>query len=173
MKRTRPLVAALVLASLCLALAGCAGSADTKKAAFPDDKLIAQKGDTYTAAVWHGSLPGEVVMDGFTGTATLLGVTVPEGGGELAVDYDQDVSAGDFKTVLVRYGETVEPVCEGTDGGQRTFALQAGDYAVKAVGLEASCCFSMEIGATGGVEAFVPGDAFDPAEPVALEPLEA
>lgn len=163
-----------VLAALCLALTGCGGLANSvQAAAYPDDKLIAQEGDTYTAVQWRGEPPDNMSIDEFTGTRAWLRLSVPEGGGELVVDYDQTVTAGDFKTVLVKYDERVEVVCEGTDSGTRTFALEPGDYAVKAVGLKAAAHLATQIKASDGVTAVLPGDAFDGDKPLSLRPLAA
>lgn len=163
-----------VFVVLSLALTGCANLAgSTQGATYPDDKAIARKGDVYTTMLWGGSLPDEIDMKGFTGTAALLELSVPECGGELAVDCDQAVSAGDFKTVLVRYGENADLICEGTGGAARSFSLEPGDYAIKAVGLDAAVHLAFQIRATDGVAAVVPGDAFDGDEPVVLEPLKA
>lgn len=171
---TKKLLALPVIAALCLALAGCGGLANsTQAAAYPDDKLIAQRGDTYTAVQWTGNPPDEMSVGEFTGTRAWLRLSVPEGGGELAIDYDQAVTAGDFKTVLAKYDERVEVVCEGTDAGARTFALEPGDYAVKAVGLKAAARLATQIRASEGVTAMLPGDALDGDEPVTLEPLAA
>ena len=163
-----------VLVVVCFALAGCSSSTgSTQAAAYPDDKLVMQRGDTYSAGLWGGSLPDEVNMGQFTGMAALLLLAVPVGGGELFIDYDQTVTSGDFKTVLVMYGESVELMCEGTGAEEKSFTLTAGDYAIKAVGLDASSRLIAQIKASEGIEADIPGDAFDSSTPVTLEPLAA
>lgn len=163
-----------VLVVVCFALVGCSSSASSAQvAAYPDDKLVAQQGDTYSAQLWGGSLPDEVNFGGFTGTASLLHLAIPEGGGELFINCDQTVTAGDFKTVLVKYGESVELICEGSSNKEQSFTLEAGDYAIKAVGLDASSHLIAQIKASEDIEADIPGDAFDSSTPVTLEPLAA
>ncbi|WP_143412120.1 hypothetical protein [Arabiibacter massiliensis] len=165
----------LAMAALCLALSGCAGLANRVQTSMYDDEgLIAQEADSYTALIFNGSVQDEMSFDGFTGSCSVLDVSVPVGGGKLLIEYDVSVSKGDFKIVLVQGAKQVEAVCEGTGEGTRTFDLEAGNQVVKVVGDGAASTVALGFKATEGVTAR-PADVFSegwPLEDGEPEPLQ-
>lgn len=161
--------------ALCCALTGCSGLASTEqKSVYHDDNRIARETDTYTALNlrgFHDDSADSLSVGELTGSITRLRLSVPEEGGEFRVDYDVAVRAGDFKIVFVD-GEHVDIVCEGSGSGSRTFTLHQGAYALKVVGKHAGAEIALDLEATEGITAKIPGDAFDDARTIELEPLE-
>ena len=157
--------------ALCCVLTGCSGLATAEqKSIYHDDARIARGFDTYSVVDSRGSLFDRHLGE-LTGLETWLQLSVPEEGGTFRVDYDVTVQAGDFKIVFVD-GKNVDVVCEGTGVGSRTFTLEPGDYALKAVGTHAGADIELELQASEGVTAVDPdGPRGDPRD-VELEPLE-
>ncbi|OUO87613.1 hypothetical protein B5F40_13495 [Gordonibacter sp. An230] len=111
-------------------------------------------------------------MGEFSGLETWLRLSIPEKGGTFRIDYDVDVSAGDFKIVLVD-GEDVDVVCEGTAVGSRIFTLDPGDYALKAVGVHANVDIELELQASEDIDAVEPDGPLGDDKPAKLQPLES
>ncbi len=157
--------------ALCCILAGCSALATAEqKSIYHDDARIAQEVDTYSIVDSRGSLFDRHLGE-LNGLETRLWLSVPEGGGAFWLDYDATVRAGSFKIVLVN-GENVDVVCEGTDVGSRTFTLEPGDYALKAVGTHASVDIELNLRASEGVAAANPDGPLGDPRNVELEPLE-
>lgn len=156
----------------CLLLAGCAGPINLmQQSIYHDDTRIARGFDTYTVANRNGSLPDRHLGE-FSGLETWLRLSIPEKGGTFRIDYDVDVSAGDFKIVLVD-GEDVDVVCEGTAVGSRIFTLDPGDYALKAVGVHANVDIELELQASEDIDAVEPDGPLGDDKPAKLQPLES
>lgn len=169
-KRIMATFTAMALALACL-LAGCSGLASVEqKSIYHDDVRIAQGADTYTVVNSRGSIFDRHIGE-MTGLETWLRLSIPEEGGTFRIDYDVDVSAGDFKIVFVD-GEDVDVVCEGTAVGSRTFTLDPGDYALKAVGTHAGADIELELQASQGVTAVDPDGPLGDPRDVKLEQLE-
>lgn len=170
-RRIIAVAASLTLASFMLA--GCAGPFNImQRTIYHDDDRIAQGFDTYTVVNRTGSAFDKIHVGEFTGLKTWLRLSAPEGGGTCRIDYETIVSAGDFKIVFVEDGASVDLICEGTESGSRTFSLEQGDYALKAVGAHARADISIELHATEGITAIEPGDGLDEDRPFELQPLE-
>ena len=158
------------LALSCL-LTGCSGLASVEqKSIYHDDVRIAQGADTYTVVNSGGSIFDRHIGD-MTGLETWLRLSVPEGGGTFRVDYDVTVQAGDFKIVFVD-GKNVDVVCEGTAVGSRTFTLDPGDHALKAVGTRAGADIELELQASEGIDAVEPDGLLGEARDVELGGIE-
>ena len=169
-KRIMATATAMALALACL-LAGCAGPINLmQQSIYHDDARIARGFDTYTVANRNGSLSDRHLGE-FSGLETWLRLSIPEEGGTFRIDYDVDVSAGDFKIVFVD-GEDVDVVCEGTAVGSRTFTLDPGDYALKAVGTHAGADIELELQASEDVTAGDPDGPLGDPRDVKLEQLE-
>lgn len=157
--------------ALCCVLTGCSGLANTEqKSIYHDDPRIAQGSDTYSVVDSRGSLFDRHLGE-LTGLETWLQLSVPEEGGTFRVDYDVTVQAGDFKIVFVD-GKNVDIVCEGSGVGSRTFTLEPGDYALKAVGTHAGADIELALQASEGVTAVDPDGPLGDPRDVELEPLE-
>lgn len=170
----KKLVALSLPIALCFALSGCAGLSNAAQdSVYGNDGLIAQEADTYSASDWRGSLPDKLHFGQLTGSASLLRLSVPEGGGDLSIDYDASVATGKFKLALVNSKlATVELVCEGAETGSRTFNLDEGEYALKAVGKHAGADLTVQLQASETITAVVPDGVFDESSPLELDPLK-
>ncbi|WP_101721540.1 hypothetical protein [Eggerthella timonensis] len=166
--RTFALPAAL---ALCCALTGCSGLATAEqKSVYRDDARIAQGADTYSVVDSRGSIFDRHLGE-LNGLETWLQLSIPEEGGAFRIDYDVDVSTGDFKLVFVD-GKNVDIVYEGTGVGSRTFTLEPGDYALKAVGTHAGADIELKLQASEGVAGVEPDGLLGDPRDVELEPLK-
>ncbi|MRX82727.1 hypothetical protein [Eggerthella guodeyinii] len=157
--------------ALCCVLTGCSGLANIEqKSIYHDDPRIAQGSDTYSVVDSRGSLFDRHLGE-LTGLETWLQLSVPEEGGAFRVDYDVTVQAGDFKIVFVD-DKNVDIVCEGSGVGSRTFTLEPGDYALKAVGTHAGADIELALQASEGVTAVDPDGPLGDPRDVEIEPLE-
>lgn len=156
--------------ALCCVLTGCSGLATAEqKAIYHDDARIAQGADTYSVVDSRGSIFDRHLGE-LNGLETWLRLSAPEDGGKFRIDYDVDVSAGDFKIVFVD-GKNVDVVCEGSGVGSHTFSLDSGDYALKAVGTHAGADIELELQASEGVTAVDPDGPLGDPRDIELEPL--
>lgn len=171
----KKLVAISLPIALCFALSGCTGlSSAAQNSVYDNDALIAQEADTYSAVDWRGTLPDKLHFGELTGSASLLRLSVPEGGGDFSIDYDATVTAGDFKLVLANANAgSVELVCEGTGTGSRTFSLDKGEYTLKAVGKRAGADLTLQLRASDAIAAVVPDGVFDENTPLELDLLKS
>lgn len=142
-------VSLLVLA---LAFSGCSGADLDKQAIYGDDVKIAAEGDSYTFTNRVGSADDDAKLDlaydGFSGSNSIWTVDFAEFG-TLTVEYESNVTRGDFKVVLVGPETQVITLFEGTELSGTTADLTAGKYTIKLVGREASGTVKMTLEVAG------------------------
>lgn len=126
---------------LLIALSGCSAAGQDKLNIYADDAMIAAEGDSYTFTNRVGGVNEDDTLDltysGFTGSNSIWTVEFAESG-TLTLQYQSTVKAGDFKVVLVGPEKQVMTLFEGTQAGEKTADLPAGNYTLKLVGREAS-----------------------------------
>lgn len=165
-------ILALFVATCCI-LASCAGPFNLLQGSiYHNDNLIKQQVDTYTIKNRTGSILEETHIGEQTGSDTWVRLSVPQEGGTFYITYDVTTTAGDFKLVFVENGKSVEVICEGTAQGSRTFTLEHGDYSLKAVGAGGTADIAIQLQATEGITATMPGGPLDDDLPLELDPPE-
>lgn len=115
--------------------AGC--SADPKqKAVYGDSEVIVQSGDSLTYSERIGEVieqDAELAFTGFYGSDTLWSIE-SAADGKLGIGFEQNITKGKFKVVLITPEDDMVVVAEGSTEGTVELPLAKGTSRIKIVG---------------------------------------
>lgn len=127
--------AAVGISLAVLLLAGC-GQGDAKTDIYGDDAAIAQSGDSFSYVERIGgvlAMEADLKFKKFSGADTLWVVDAPADS-TLTISYEQMLSRGKCKVVLVSPEGQNTVVAEGSGGGEEELTLKPGLSRIKLVG---------------------------------------
>ncbi len=126
---------------------------------YDSDKEIAKEGDSYTFVGRSGNESKnriDVSFRKFAGVQTLWLIEAKEDG-VIELDYDNEITKGDFKLVVVTPEGEVDNVAEQTNKGSYKVTTSKGKYRIKIVGRTATGEFEMDLETKGVKRVSHPG----------------
>ncbi|AIQ17688.1 hypothetical protein H70357_14220 [Paenibacillus sp. FSL H7-0357] len=133
--------------------AGC-GVDQKQKDVYGNNKVIVQSGDSLTYKDRIGEVTAqdaELNFTGFYGSDTLWSIEAAEEG-KLGIEFEQDITKGKFKVVLITPEEETVVIAEGSAEGSVELPLIKGNSRIKIVGNKGKGNANLHLTAGKGIE---------------------
>lgn len=135
-------------------LTGC-GATQYQRSLYSDDEKISNQSDSYSYSNRirnsDSKYKQNIKYSDFYGDDTVWIISSKEDS-NLSLSYDNELSSGEFKAVLIDDNRNVQTLFSGSKSGQDNIKLSKGDYRLKVVGKNAQGQIHLSINEDNNIE---------------------